>query len=141
MFSIEEIQNRLINDFNLLEDREQTLDYLIELGQELPSMQNIDKIKKNQIKGCLSTVWISCMRKNEKLYFSADSNTVITKGLVSLLVKILSGQNIDDIINANIFFIDKINIKNLIGSQRSIGYANMIKQMKLYGIAYKSILN
>ena len=90
------------------------------------------------MKGCQSKVWLKPRLNEDILFFEADSNTEITKGLISLLIRILSGQKTEDVINADLYFIGKIGMSRLIGSQRSNGFAAMIKQMKLYALAYKS---
>lgn len=137
--SINEIQDEIIDEFGILgDDRESTIYYIMELGQRLPAMLEEDKVPENIIKGCQSKVWLTTALDDDKLRFIADSNTEITKGLISLLIRVLSGQNVDDIINADLYFIDKIGMGQVIGSQRSNGFASMIKQMKLFAVAYKS---
>jgi cysteine desulfuration protein SufE len=90
------------------------------------------------VKGCQSKVWMTASIEDELVYFSADSNTAITKGLVSLLVRIFSGQKPEDILNADLYFMKKIGMERFIGTQRSNGFAAMIKQMKLYALAFKT---
>lgn len=137
--SINEIQDEIIDEFGILgDDRESTIYYIMELGQRLPAMLEEDKVPENIIKGCQSKVWLTTALDDDKLRFIADSNTEITKGLISLLIRVLSRQNVDDIINADLYFIDKIGMGQVIGSQRSNGFASMIKQMKLFAVAYKS---
>ncbi len=140
--SIEEIQNEIAEEFSfLIGDKESTIFYIMELGQKLPPLDEKFKIDQNIIKGCQSKVWLTADLDEDKIVFNADSNTEITKGLISLLVRVLSKQRIDDIIDANLFFIEKIGMGNIIGSQRSNGLTAMIKQMKLYALAYKAKLN
>jgi len=137
--TIEEIQNEIIEEFSILEgDRESTIFYIMELGQKLPELDDRFKIDENIIKGCQSKVWLVADTEDDNIVFKADSNTEITKGLISLLVRVLSGQKIDEVMDANLFFIDKIGMSSIIGSQRSNGLAAMIKQMKLYALAYKT---
>lgn len=137
--SINEVQDEIIEEFNILgDDRESTIFYIMELGSKLPPMEEKDKVEENIIKGCQSKVWLTTELNGEKIIFQADSNTEITKGLISLLIRVLSGQKADDIVNSDLYFIDKIGMGRLIGSQRSNGFAAMIKQMKLYALAYKS---
>lgn len=137
--SIEEIQNEIIEEFAILEgDQEMTNFYIMELGQKLPAMPEQQKTEENIVKGCQSKVWLTADNQGENVFFTADSNTAITKGLVSLLVRILSNQKADDIIKAEIFFPEKIGMNRFIGTQRSNGFAAMIKQMKMYAIALKS---
>lgn len=140
--SITEIQNEIVDEFSFLgEDRESTIYYIMELGQRLEQLDEVYKIDQNIIKGCQSKVWLTAELVGNRIIFQADSNTDITKGLISLLVRILSGQTVDEILDAELFFIEKIGMGQIIGSQRSNGLVAMIKQMKLYALAYKSKLN
>ncbi len=133
------IQNEIIEEFAMLDgDTEMANYYLMDLGEKLPEMPKEDKKDENIVKGCQSKVWLITELKGDRLNFSADSNTAITKGLVSLLVRILSGQKVNDIINADLYFINKIGMDRFIGTQRSNGFAAMIKQMKMYAFAYKT---
>jgi len=137
--SVNDIQNEIIEEFSFLgNDKESIIYYIMELGQKLPAIDEDQKNENNIVKGCQSKVWLITHLKDDKLYFEADSNTEITKGLISLLIRVLSGQKVNDIINVQLFFIEKIGMHGIIGSQRSNGFAAMIKQMKLYAIAYKS---
>ena len=139
MNSIESKQDEIINEFSLLDgDMEMTVFYIMELGQKLPDMKEDDKTEDNIVKGCQSKVWMVANLKGDNLYFEADSNTAITKGLVSLLVRIFNGQTPEDILNADLYFMSKIGMERFIGTQRSNGFASMIKQMKLYALAYKT---
>lgn len=136
---VAEIQDEIINEFSLLDgDMEMTVFYLMELGQKLPPMKEEDKTEDNIVKGCQSKVWLSTKINEGKIYFDADSNTAITKGLASLLVRIYSGQTPEVILNSEIYFTSKIGMERFIGTQRSNGFAAMIKQMKLYALAYKT---
>jgi len=140
--SIEEIQNEIVDEFSVLgDDRESTIFYIMELGQKLPSLNEKHRIEENIIKGCQSKVWLTADLDDHRVIYKADSNTEITKGLISLLIRVLSGQKIDDILNADLDFIQRIGMGQIIGSQRSNGLVAMIKQMKLYALAYKSKLN
>jgi cysteine desulfuration protein SufE len=137
--TISEIQDEIISEFSLLDgDMEMTVFYIMELGQKLPEMPESDKTDLNVVKGCQSKVWLTGKVENDKVYFSADSNTAITKGLVSLLVRIFNGQTHEDILNADLYFMNKIGMERFIGTQRSNGFAAMIKQMKLYALAFKT---
>ena len=137
--TIEEIQNEIINEFSLLDgDLEMTVFYVMELGQKLPAMKEEDMVEENIVKGCQSKVWMTARMENDKLYFEADSNTAITKGLVSFLVRMFNGQQPEDILNADLYFMKKIGMERFIGTQRSNGFASMIKQMKLYALAFKT---
>lgn len=137
--SINEIQDEIVDEFSFLgDDRESTVFYIMELGQKLPPLDDEFKVEQNIIKGCQSKVWLTADLAGDRIGFKADSNTDITKGLISLLIRVLSGQTIDNILNADLYFIEKIGMGRIIGSQRSNGLVAMIKQMKLYALAYKS---
>ncbi len=139
MQSIEELQKEIVQEFGILgEDREMMNFYVMELGQKLAEMPENLKTEDNIVKGCQSKVWLTADLENDRVLYSADSNTAITKGLVSMLVRVLSGQKVDDIINATLDFPQQIGMDRFIGTQRSNGFAAMIKQMKLYALAYKS---
>ncbi len=137
--SIEDIQEEIITNFDLFEDdMESILFYLMDLGKKLPAMPEEYKTEEYIVKGCQSKVWLFPSFVEGKVYFEADSNTEITKGLVSLLVEIWSGQTPEDILNSELFFIEKIGMSRMIGSQRSNGFTSMIKQIKMYALAYKT---
>ena len=133
--SIDEIQDEIIDEFSLLEgDSEMTNFYIMELGEKLPPLDESLKTEDHVVKGCQSKVWLLPEQKGDRLTFAADSNSAITKGLVSLLVRIFGGQRAEDILTADLYFIDKIGMNRFIGTQRSNGFAAMIKQMKLFAL-------
>jgi cysteine desulfuration protein SufE len=137
--TINAIQDEIIDEFSLLEgDMEMTIFYIMELGQKLPEMNESDKVEENVVKGCQSKVWLTASINHDKIFFIADSNTAITKGLVSLLIRIFNGQTPESILNADLYFMQKIGMERFIGTQRSNGFAAMIKQMKLYALAFKT---
>ncbi len=137
--SISETQNEVINEFSLLDgDLEMSVLYLMELGQKLPPMKEEDKVEGNTVKGCQSKVWLTASLTHEQLFFAADSNTAITKGLVSLLIRTFNGHTPEEILSSELFFMQKIGMDRFIGTQRSNGFASMIKQMKLYALAFKT---
>ena len=139
--AINDIQDEIIDEFAVLSgDKESTVFYIMELGNNLEPLDDIYKTDSNLIKGCQSKVWLEAILSHDRLILKADSNTDITKGLISLLIRVLSGQTLEDIINADLYFIEKIGMHNVIGSQRSNGLASMIKQIRLYAIAYKTKL-
>ena len=141
MESIDKIQDQIIDEFSVLSgDLEMAALFIMELGQKLPKMEESEIIDQNLVKGCQSKVWLTAMIEDEKIFYNADSNAEITKGLVSLLIRIFSGQKADDIINADLYFIEKIGMNRFIGTQRSNGFASMIKQMKLFGMVLKTQL-
>jgi len=137
--TIGETQEDIIRDFSILDgDLEMSVMYLMELGQKLPEMKAEEKIEENVVKGCQSKVWLTASLVHERLFFSADSNTAITKGLVSMLIRIYNGHSPEEILPSELFFMQKIGMGRFIGTQRSNGFAAMIKQMKLYALAYKT---
>ena len=137
--TINQIQDEIINEFSLLDgDMEMTVFYVMELGQKLPPMPEEDKTEENVVKGCQSKVWLTSRLEDGKVYFFADSNTAITKGLVSLLTRIFNGQTPENILSSDLYFMQKIGMERFIGTQRSNGFAAMIKQMRLYALAYKT---
>jgi cysteine desulfuration protein SufE len=134
-----ETQNEIIDEFSLLDgDPEMTVLYVMELGQKLPEMDEKKKTEENIVKGCQSKVWMTARMENGKMFFEADSNTAITKGLVSLLVRVFSGQEPEVVLNADLYFMKKIGMERFIGTQRSNGFASMIKQIKFYALAFNS---
>lgn len=139
MKSITEAQDEIIANFSLFEgDMESTLFYLMELGRKLPPMAEANKTEAYIVKGCQSKVWLFPMYKEGHVFFEADSNTEITKGLISLLISVWNQRTPDDILNSDLYFIEKIGMSRMIGSQRSNGFASMIKQMKYYALAFKA---
>ena len=139
--AINEVQDEIINEFSLLDgDAEMTVFYIMELGQKLPVMLEADKTEDNIVKGCQSKVWLTAKMEDNAIQFIADSNTAITKGLVSLLIRIFYGQKPGDILNADLYFMKKMGMERFIGTQRSNGFAAMIKQIKLYALAFKTQL-
>ena len=137
--TINQIQDEIISEFSLLDgDMEMTVFYIMELGQKLAKMPEDEKTEHNIVKGCQSKVWLTATLDHGKIYFRADSNTAITKGLVSLLTRVFNGQRPDDILKADLYFMKRIGMERFIGTQRSNGFAAMIKQMKLYALAFKT---
>lgn len=139
---IKEVQEEIISEFDILgDDKESTIFYIMELGGNLDAFPEEQKTEENIIKGCQSKVWLTASEEDGKVHFHADSNTDITKGLISLLIRVLSGRKPSEIAYADLYFIDKIGMGSIIGSQRSNGLAAMIKQMKLYALAFDAKLN
>ncbi len=137
--SIDEIQDEIIDEFSIFSgDRESTIFYIMELGQKLPPLPEKYKTDEYLIKGCQSKVWLSAELRDRRVFYTADSNTDITKGLITLLIRVLSGQKPEDIVRADLYFIKKIGMGQIIGAQRSNGLTAMIKQMKLYALAFNS---
>lgn len=138
MNSIEEKGQALVEEFSLFGDWLEKYNYLIEMGKDLPMVDPKYKIKNNLITGCQSNVWLHAEYRDEKVRFTADSDAVITKGIVNLLIKVLSGNTTDDIINADMAFIDEIGLKEHLSPTRSNGLVSMIKQMKMYALVFKT---
>ena len=135
MQSIREIQEEILEDFDMFEDWMQKYEYLIDLGKDLTSIEEEHKIEDNLIKGCQSRVWLHAEVKKDNIIFSADSDAIMTKGIIALLIRVLSGQSANDIANADLDFINKIGLKEQLSATRANGLLSMIKQMKLYAIA------
>ncbi|MEQ6165940.1 SufE family protein [Ekhidna sp. MALMAid0563] len=136
MDQIKQRQEEIIEEFSMLDgNMEMTLDYIMELGAELGTFPEEDRIEDNIVKGCQSKVWMTAGLENDRIQFKADSNTAITKGLVSLLVRVLNQSVPQDVMNAEIYFPKQIGMDRFIGTQRSNGFAAMIKQMKMYALA------
>lgn len=134
-------QDEIIEKFSMLDgDMEMMIGYLMKLGEKLPEMPESLKTENNIVKGCQSKVWLTADENDGKLQFQADSNTAITKGLVSLLVSVLNQGKIEDILNADLYFVHKIGMNRFIGTQRSNGFLAMIKQIKMFALAYKTKL-
>jgi len=132
--SIVDIENELVEDFGLFEDWEGKYDYLIGLGKELPLIDEKYKTDEYLVRGCQSKVWLFASHEGDRVFYTADSDAIITKGLVGLMVKVLNGQKASDITNAELGFIDKIGLKEHLSPTRSNGLVSMIKQMKLYAL-------
>jgi len=136
--TINEIQDELIEDFAFYGDWMEKYEYIIQLGKELPLMDETYQQDQYIIKGCQSKVWLFPELRDGKLFFSADSDAIITKGLVSLMVKVLSGHSPQEITQADLYFIDKIGLKDHLSPTRANGLLSMVKQMKLYAIALQA---
>jgi len=142
MKSTTSVQEEIIQEFESLgEDREMMLVYLMELGQKLPPLSEADRTEDNIVKGCQSKVWLTASLSDDSIIFNADSNTAITKGLVSLLVRIYSGQSPRAILDTEIFFPGRIGMERFIGTQRSNGFGSMIQQFRRYAIAFGTAIS
>jgi len=135
---IKEIENQIVEEFDNFDDWMDKYTYLIEMGKSLPLIENKYKIDNNLISGCQSKVWLHASYENGKVIFTADSDAIITKGIINLLIRIFSNQAPDDIINAELNFIDEIGLKEHLSPTRSNGLLSMIKQMKLYALVFKT---
>jgi len=133
------IGQEIIDEFALFSDWEERYQYLIDLGKDLPLVAPDQKTDDRLIKGCQSRVWLHAELRDGRVWFTADSDAIITKGIISLLVRTLSGQSPQAIIDAELTFIDRIGLKEHLSPTRSNGLVSMIKQMKFYAIAFRSI--
>ena len=142
MSSIKDVQEEIVSEFEILgDDKESTIFYIMELGGNLEPFPEEEKVEENIIKGCQSKVWLIADEKDGKVHYQADSNTDITKGLISLLIRVLNNRKPEEIIHSELDFIHRIGMGSIIGSQRSNGLAAMIKQMKLYALAFQAKQN
>ena len=137
MNTIPEIEQQIIEEFSKFDEWLDRYNYLIELGRECPAINENEKTEANLIKGCQSRVWLSTEFIDGKVIFKADSDAVITKGIASLLIRVLSKQTPCDILSADLTFLDTIGLRTHLSPTRSNGLTSMIKQMKLYAMAYK----
>ncbi|MFZ5553146.1 MAG: SufE family protein [Bacteroidota bacterium] len=137
--TIQEKEQELINEFAMYDDWDSKYEYLIELGKELPRIDEKFKTDEFKIKGCQSQVWLFAeMKEDGKIYFTADSDALITKGIIALLVRVISGATPGEIIDCNMDFINKIGLHQHLSPTRSNGLVSMIKQIKLYALALKT---
>ena len=139
--SISVIQKDIVNEFSIFEDWIERYEYMIELGKSLPIIENKFKTKENIIKGCQSKVWLHAQLKDEKIVFSADSDAIITKGIIAILIRVFSNQTPKEILKADNKFIDAIGLKEHLSTTRANGLLSMIKQIKMYAIAFQTKQN
>lgn len=139
--TIETIQEELIDEFSMFDDWMQRYEYMIELGKSLPLIDETYKTDDKLIKGCQSRVWLHSELKDGKIIFTADSDAIITKGIVAILVRVFSNQTPKDILDANTDFIDEIGLKEHLSPTRANGLVSMVKQMKLDAMAYQVKMN
>ena len=139
--SINEIQDQIIEEFGLFDDWTDKYEYIIEMGKKLPVLDEKFKIDENKIKGCQSNVWLNSELKDGKVNFEADSDAIIVKGLISMLVRVLSGHSPNEIFSTDLYFIEKIGMTQHLAQTRSNGLLSMVKQMKFYALAYQAKTN
>jgi cysteine desulfuration protein SufE len=135
--TIEEIEQEIIEEFSLFDSWDDKYEYIIDLGKKLAPLEDKHKLDENKVKGCQSTVWLVADYKDGRIYYKAESDAVIVKGLISMLIRVLSGQTPDDIVNAKLDFIREIGMMSHLAQTRSNGLLAMVKQMKNYALAYK----
>jgi len=141
METINTAQEEIVEEFSVFDDWMQRYEYMIELGKSLPIIDPEYKTEDNIIKGCQSKVWIHADLQEDKLVFTADSDAIITKGIIAILIRVFSNQHPDAILGADTSFIDKIGLKEHLSPTRANGLVSMIKQLKMYAIAFKTQLN
>ena len=135
--NIEEIENEIVDEFSLFDNWDDKYEYIIDLGKKLPPLDDQYKKDENKVRGCQSTVWLVADYRDGKVFYKAESDAVIVKGLISMLIRVLSGHTPDDIVNAKLDFINKIGMMTHLAQTRSNGLLSMVKQMKNYALAYK----
>jgi cysteine desulfuration protein SufE len=138
MSTIQNIEDAIVDEFDLFDEWAEKYQYIIELGQKLPVMDDKYKLEENKIKGCQSSVWLNSYEKDGKIFFEADSDSTFVKGEIALLIRVLNGQKPEDIVKTELQFIDKIGLRQHIAVTRANGLANMIKQMKLYALGFQN---
>ena len=139
--NIEDLQNEIIDEFALYDEWMDKYEHIIELGKDLPLINEQHKVEENLIKGCQSKVWLDAQMVNDDVVYTADSDAIITKGLIAILIRVFSDQSPESIVHADTNFIDEIGLKEHLSPTRANGLVSMIKQMKLYALAYQAQLN
>jgi len=139
--TINEIQSELVDEFSMFDDWMERYEYMIELGKSLPMIDSQYKKDENLIKGCQSKVWLHAELEDNKIVYTADSDAIITKGIVSILIRTFTNQSPSEILSADTNFIDEIGLKEHLSPTRANGLVSMIKQIKLYAVAFQTQLN
>lgn len=134
--NIKEKQEEIIDEFSMFDDWDERFQYVIDLGKGLPIIEEQYKTEENTIKGCQSKVWLHGEMANDKIVFTADSDAIITKGIIAILIRVFSNQTAADILNADTIFIDKIGLKEQLSPTRANGLVSMIKNIKMYALAF-----
>ncbi|WP_162126865.1 SufE family protein [Flavobacterium phycosphaerae] len=136
--TIQEIQNEIVDEFSMFDDWMQRYEYIIDLGKGLPLIDEQYKTDDNIIKGCQSKVWLHAEPQDDKIVFTADSDAILTKGIIAILIRAFSNQKAKDILEANTDFIDEIGLKEHLSATRANGLVSMIKQIKMYALGYNT---
>jgi cysteine desulfuration protein SufE len=134
--NIKQIQEEIVDEFSMFDDWMQRYEYIIDLGKKLPLIGEKFKTEDNIIKGCQSKVWLKGEQKDDKIVFTADSDAILTKGIIAILIRVFSGQKSSDILNADMDFIDEIGLKEHLSPTRANGLVSMIKNIKMYALAF-----
>jgi len=135
--SIEAIEKEIVSEFVLFDSWEDKYEYIIDLGKKLPPLEDRYKLDENKVRGCQSTVWLVADYMDGSIYFKAESDAIIVKGLISMLIRVLSGRSPEEILNARLDFIQQIGMTTHLAQTRSNGLLSMVKQMKNFALAYK----
>ena len=135
---IKEIQEEIVDEFSMFDDWMERYEYIIELGKKLPLIQEEFKTDNNLIKGCQSKVWLQSEKNNDKIVFTADSDAILTKGIIAILIRTFSNQSATDILDADMDFIDQIGLKEHLSPTRANGLVSMIKNIKMYALAFNT---
>src|SRR2546421_2694468 len=135
--TIQETEKEIADEFSLFDSWDDKYEYIIDLGKKLPPLEDKYKIDENRVRGCQSTVWLVADYRNGKIFYKAESDAVIVKGLISMLIRVLSGQSPDEIIQARLDFIQQIGMTTHLAQTRSNGLLSMVKQMKHFALGYK----
>jgi cysteine desulfuration protein SufE len=138
MASIKDIQQDIIDEFDMFDEWMEKYEHIIDLGKSLPLIEEAHKTEDNLIKGCQSRVWLHANKQEDKVVYTADSDAIMTKGIIALLVRTFSGQKAQDIVEADTDFISQIGLKEQLSPTRANGLVSMVKQMKLYALAFQS---
>jgi cysteine desulfuration protein SufE len=136
--TIQEIQDEIVDEFSMFEDWMQRYEYIIDLGKSLPLIDEQFKTEDNIIKGCQSKVWVHAEQHGEKVVFTADSDAILTKGIIAILIRAFSNQKAADILEANTDFIDKIGLKEHLSPTRANGLVSMVKKIKMYALGFNA---
>ncbi len=136
--NIKQIQEEIVDEFSMFDDWMQRYEYIIELGKTLPLIEEQFKTPENIIKGCQSQVWLHAEKKGDSLYFTADSDAILTKGIIAILIRVFSGHSAKEILDADLDFVDEIGLKEHLSPTRANGLVSMIKQIRIYALAYQA---
>jgi cysteine desulfuration protein SufE len=136
--TIQEIQAEIVDEFDQFDDWMERYEYIIDLGKNLPIIDELQKTEENIIKGCQSKVWLFGEQTSNKIVFTADSDAILTKGIIAILIRVFSNQTATEILSANTDFIEKIGLKEHLSATRANGLVSMIKNIKMYALAYQS---
>lgn len=134
--TIKQVQDEIIDEFLMFDDWAERYEYIIDLGKSLPMIAEEYKTDTNLIRGCQSKVWLHAEQKGDKIEFTADSDAILTKGVIAIMIRVFSGQSSQDILNASTDFVDEIGLKEHLSPTRANGLVSMIKQIKMYALAY-----